>query len=538
MAALLLSFGACSSDDKGEAVKPEGNEVVFKSAIKEAVEGEAVSRVIESSWDEDDQVGIYMLYADQELSPNNVVDGYSNKRYGANGGSDLLPIEGAMLFPEDGTNVDFVAYFPYNNVVVNDLFVVDIRNQEEQESLDVLYSNNAKGYSNDGKGVELYFKRQMSKLVFNILPKSGELKIENITAVTISGLSTSATFDLAKAAFSNEEKGVIELQYERGAAGSVQASAIVFPTTVVPEFLLELTYKDGKKESFNVKSKENHTKGTKYLIEVQTAYEEGGDEGEEPTPEPTPEEGKWMELPVVKLGANQVYVEHPLSNGKRNYTILYDNKERIALWVAYPLHKSHMGSLKRPSWSSNPSALIPMNSQADLKKSYPAYPAYNRGHQIANSDRAGIREAQKMTFYYTNSMPQEPDFNGGTWNNLEQDIQKWAKSATTANGNNDTVYVVTGATITTPNQPKVKYTPDNSGKDCAVPIYCFKAVAKQINGEFYTIAYNMPNVKPAKGDRYQNYQMSVTELEELTGYTFFPGIDKATKDKIDPKGKW
>ena len=52
----------------------------------------------------------------------------------------------------------------------------------------------------------------------------------------------------------------------------------------------------------------------------------------------------------------------------------------------------------------------------------------------------------------------------------------------------------------------------------------YKALLKQdkTTKEWHSIAFNMENI--ASGPSYLEYVLSVEELEELTGFTFFPNL--------------
>ena len=136
-----------------------------------------------------------------------------------------------------------------------------------------------------------------------------------------------------------------------------------------------------------------------------------------------------------------------------------------------------------------------------------------------------------MTFYYTNMTPQTgKGFNQSIWANLEQSVRAWSSGT-------DTLYVVTGAMPTTPTDTKVTYVKDNDGKNVAVPKYYFKALARKISGQFHTIAFKLDHKTYSDPTGYMDCAMSVSDLEKLTGFTFFPTLDAATKAELD-LSKW
>ena len=121
-------------------------------------------------------------------------------------------------------------------------------------------------------------------------------------------------------------------------------------------------------------------------------------------------------------------------------------------------------------------------------------------------------------------VPQDVKMNGGVWNNLEQDLRSWVE-----NSRYDTLYVVTGSILA--QQGQIEYTNDKSGKRVAVPKYLYKALLKQekSNKKWHSIAFKMDNKNNANS--YKNSIVSVAELEEETGFTFFPNLTDATEVK-------
>lgn len=128
----------------------------------------------------------------------------------------------------------------------------------------------------------------------------------------------------------------------------------------------------------------------------------------------------WAELPAYVEAPDYRYVTHyaPLSSTvtARNFTICYDTKKRIANWVAYPIHSCYrVGKYERSNaWKYDPE--VPEEFQVDLSRgSYNGRPI--RGHQCMSYHRYVSYSSllNEQTFYSTNIMPQDPDFNSGSW---------------------------------------------------------------------------------------------------------------------------
>lgn len=262
----------------------------------------------------------------------------------------------------------------------------------------------------------------------------------------------------------------------------------------------------------------------------------------DPTPDPTPNPDtgeapeSWLELPAADGGVlypNAVQVT-VTSGGERNYTILYDKSTYTSMWVAYPLESRHMGSISRPSsWSFNP--LIDTEYQVNLcSRSYVA--GHSRGHLIPNGSRNGIREMQLQTFYVTNSVPQIQDnFNGGIWSNLENALQGIAER--------EKIYIVTGVLFSKVGESKtIKYTKaKDDTKDVPVPNYFYKVVLKvTTNGGAVTSASTIGFWFEHKtySDSYTNYAVSVDQIEQWTGFNFFPNLPDSVESAAESNSSW
>ncbi len=252
----------------------------------------------------------------------------------------------------------------------------------------------------------------------------------------------------------------------------------------------------------------------------------------------------WPELPVCTEKSDWHYVTHYCmvqneSEGRkvegRNYTMCFDATKRGSWWVAYPLHRVHLGSgrPKPDPWAFDPE--LSSTWQADLAKgSYVG--DYDRGHQIPNADRNADLTPGGMcyqTFYASNSTPQASNLNQQGWARLEQKVRSWVCT--------DTLYVVTGAYW---NPDSSKKTTDKSGNSCPIPDYYFKVVVRTTAGnvrhtgdllgdykadQLKAIGFWVANAS-GQGEA-KDWVKSVDEIEDLTGFTFFPSLPEAVKQQ-------
>lgn len=234
----------------------------------------------------------------------------------------------------------------------------------------------------------------------------------------------------------------------------------------------------------------------------------------------------YFEIPKDTSIANCIKVTRFLPGSRsnmRNYTMLYDTNMKLAYWVAYPLTSTYIGSSGRSeAWEYDP-----LISEIYQPKLYSAFSGgYSRGHQIPSADRTYSTLENSTTFFFSNMTAQNYDLNSGIWVDLENKVRTWMKSA-------DTMYVVTGAMIKTKTDATITYAYDNDNAKIAVPKYYFKALAQKRGTSYYTIAFKIDNAEPTSTDTYSSHAISVTELENETGFTFFPSLSTATKNQIN-----
>lgn len=518
-AALFTLLAACSQEEIFTTPDNTDRQIICFNA---QVDGATQTRAFGNSWSVNDSVGIYMKEAGSTLSESALIDGANNILYTTPAGNgSFKPLHEGIQTPESGTSVDFIAYYPHKEAIKSFVLPINILNQKDPEAIDLLYSNNLNGISDIKTALNLNFNHQLSRLSFTIKSANGtslsDLKI------ALSGLKTTGSFDLKTGSLTVDESSAALLQlYPSVENGSALVQAIVLPEENIENAQLIVTLNN--KQSKYILPIKSLVKGKQYNYNV-TLNSSDENEGVKPEAEYT----KWRETPVITKemldNADLMYVKHlmpnsmvdPVSKGKmRNYSMLYSKKHRIAYWVAYPLFAKCIGSSGRTdAWAYDPE--IPTGSQANLKSGFGGN-GYDRGHQIPSGDRTCDKATNETTFYYSNMTPQlGQKLNQSIWANLENKVRSWVSGT-------DTVFVVTGAI---PPKSNVQYM-----KEMAVPEYYFKALARKVNGSFTTIAFKFDN-EAYTGTDYMKEAISVKELEDLTGFTFFPSIDASAKATLN-----
>ena len=245
--------------------------------------------------------------------------------------------------------------------------------------------------------------------------------------------------------------------------------------------------------------------------------EDDPDQGQEPEQGGQTDLAKtgWLELPALD-NPNLGYYTHSFKmNGKtyRNYSFGWSQKDRVALWVAYPLCKLYTnGSAGRTNaWAMDP--LLGDDSAAP----FGGYAGdYARGHQLPSADRQCCYDANAQTFYGTNMTPQLNAHNEGIWADLENKVRGYANAS-------DTTYVVTGVMVSSSSEIQK----DSYGNKVTVPDAYFKAILKYSKsstlGTWNAAAFFLEH-KAYSGSVSKQHSMSIDELEEMTGIDFFVNL--------------
>lgn len=208
----------------------------------------------------------------------------------------------------------------------------------------------------------------------------------------------------------------------------------------------------------------------------------------------------------------------PKANGQliiyKLHALSYLEEHEQAEWVAYSLRPEHLSKkkYKRPYFEDDPAVKTGSARFYNYKNS-----AYNKGHLLPAADRKQSVEAYNQTFLLSNVSPQDPGFNSGIWNRLEQKVRYWAKK-------HDGVYLVTGGVLT-------DGLPSIGEEEVSVPAYFYKIVVDNSDSNPRAIAFLIPNEKLS--DSFYDYVVTIDRLEEETGIDFFVGLNPEVETKLE-----
>lgn len=226
----------------------------------------------------------------------------------------------------------------------------------------------------------------------------------------------------------------------------------------------------------------------------------------------------WLELPEVEIADDEVFTfHHTEADGVRvrNYSMLYNTTERLALWVAYPLCDIYTASGNRTdAWGFDPK--IPDAWEPIIPDSW-GVNGYARGHQIPSAARNANKEMNRQTFYFTNMTAQDYDFNSGLWADVEE-LERDAASQF------DTLYVVTGPILDADGDGYWEYFQDNAGNSVAVPEAYFRVLLGVQADEYNAIGFFYLNGDNGHTRPQESDLRTVAEIEEKTGITFFKNL--------------
>ena len=258
----------------------------------------------------------------------------------------------------------------------------------------------------------------------------------------------------------------------------------------------------------------------------------------------------WGEQPTQKVGASLVYKTYytTLSNNRRvrNFSICYDLDKLVAQWVAYPVHSAYLGPQSRTNaWSfddyyytssgvakyqpTNP--VISQDKQQNIVSG--AYGTGDqRGHMLPSATRLADYNTNAQTFYATNMMPQNGDFNGGVWANLEGKVRGKMCS--------DTLFVVTGTLF-----ESGSYQFTARGRKITRPSHAYKLLLRTKSGntgqpianitsadDLMCIGFVFENNYTGANTSISQAVVSVAEIERRTGFKFFRNLNPKIADEV------
>ncbi len=202
-AALCAVTSGCIEDARVNDNPTTGMAVEFATTISK-------TRARDDVWEPGDRIGVYMLAADPDADPaeadwseaTGTPPLVENMQYGHNLEAESRTVifsgigeENTLVWPPDGSKVDFVAYYPYRapSMIVDYLYPVELADQSSPKNIDLMWSDNLRNVAPGNH--TLAFEHKLAKLVFNITDLGGA-SLDGMVS-TFGDLPTTARFNLA-----------------------------------------------------------------------------------------------------------------------------------------------------------------------------------------------------------------------------------------------------------------------------------------------------------------------------------------------------
>ncbi len=196
------------------------------------------------------------------------------------------------------------------------------------------------------------------------------------------------------------------------------------------------------------------------------------------------------------------------------YRLSYNPEWRVANWVAYFLTPDRVaGNVPRAShFVPDPQVGHFSATNDDYRNS-----GYDRGHMAPAGDMKWSAVAMKESFYFSNVCPQNPNLNRGDWQELEQQVRRWATRC-------DTLFVVCG--------PLVSELGNTIGEhEVAVPTAFYKVLLRKQGTQLSALGFLFAN---RAGSRpLAEYAVSVDRIEAAAGIDFFPRLPDTVQQRLE-----
>ncbi|MBQ0121170.1 MAG: DNA/RNA non-specific endonuclease [Bacteroidales bacterium] len=203
---------------------------------------------------------------------------------------------------------------------------------------------------------------------------------------------------------------------------------------------------------------------------------------------------------------------------RKGYVSSYNPETLQPNWVAWKLTAGHVGGeCSRSGYG------YLEDEEVEPRQTYDDWAdasslGYDHGHMCPAGDNKWSQEAMAQTFLLTNMCPQAKNLNQHSWERLERSCRKWAERL-------GEIYIVCGPVFRSSNHKML-----GNGK-IPVPDAFYKVIL-YAGDQPRAIGFVYDNVDPPKGDNMKDHVVPISEIEAITGITFFPELPQELSQRL------
>lgn len=289
--ALGIAFAGCSNNENPAETDNDG-----RVALRVSSGIDVQTRAHDALWDAGDAIGIYMLDGETAEAANQK---YTTESTGTSGSFSAAPGQ-TIYFPVDGSQRDFIAYYPYRTRLTDNLYAVDVNNQAVQKDIDLMGAEKVTGKTKNDPAVAFEFQHKLVKLYLTIKPDDVSLFADDMKGmeIDITNQKTKATYDVVEGSavsVDTEDNTPATVRLLTDADGT-SSEGIVLPNATTEGMQFVFRLKNGPVFTWEIREaqkSQSFEAGSKYVytisigltgIEVTSSIEDwtpgNGDEGE------------------------------------------------------------------------------------------------------------------------------------------------------------------------------------------------------------------------------------------------------------------
>lgn len=220
------------------------------------------------------------------------------------------------------------------------------------------------------------------------------------------------------------------------------------------------------------------------------------------------------------------------------YVESYNSTKAEPNWVSWHLDGTNITGVSDrlnnfAAFSGLPGGWFAVQSNSYINSTY----GFDRGHNCPSADRTSSANANSATFLMTNMIPQAPQNNQQTWNNLEAYLREQVVEG-------KEVYIIMGSYGTGGTGSKGAFNSITTGTNhinvpsnvwkVAVIIPAGNSDVGRISATTRVIAVNTPNINTISSD-WTKYIVTVRDIETATGYNLLSNLPQSVQDAIETK---